>query len=150
MKILTVYTLNSHLLTIKAHITEKSYAFVVCWNIWSLFEKNCRSRSDCSGISGFTLFALIIMLTNKQTFSDVDILLAFYGLNHTFWVLTVFPEVLWYNFKIKLCLIFRQSLILSLKLKSWLDLCMEQSTCHETVIHLSQRFTDIQNALRCD
>ena len=44
MKILTVYTLNSLLLTIKAHITEKSYAFVVCWNIWSLFEKNVRLR----------------------------------------------------------------------------------------------------------
>ena len=56
----------------KAHITKQTYAFGVCWNIWNLFDKQCGSRPDCS-----TLFASILMLTNKQTFSGVVILLAF-------------------------------------------------------------------------
>ena len=35
------------------------------------------------------------MLTNKQTFSDVVILLALEGLNHNMYVFSVFTEVLW-------------------------------------------------------
>ena len=36
-----------------------------------------------------------------------------------------------------------KSLIISLLLKSWLDLCMEESTCIEIVIHLSQRLSSM-------
>ena len=36
------------LLTLKAHITKKSYAFVICRNILSLSDKQYRSGSDCS------------------------------------------------------------------------------------------------------
>ena len=44
MKILTVYTLNSHLLTLKAHTTKKSYA--------ELFEAKCGSRGGGGGGRG--------------------------------------------------------------------------------------------------
>ena len=47
MKILTVYTLNSHLLTLNAH-THKMYVFVVYKNICSLIDTQCGPRSDCS------------------------------------------------------------------------------------------------------
>ena len=48
MKIMTVYTLNSHLLTLKAHIEKRLYVFVIFLMkyFWSLFVKQCRSRSD--------------------------------------------------------------------------------------------------------
>ena len=40
------------------------------------------------------------------------------------------------------CTSFRRSFIVVLLLKR-LDLCMEESTCHEMVIHLSQRFSSM-------
>ena len=47
MKILTVYTLNSHLLTLIAH-NHKMYVFIVHLNILSFIDKQCGPRSDCS------------------------------------------------------------------------------------------------------
>ena len=47
MKILTVYTLNSHLLTFKAHY-RKMCVFCHPLNIWSVTDKQCAPRSNCS------------------------------------------------------------------------------------------------------
>ena len=39
--------------------------------------------------------------------------------------------------------IFRRRLIISSLVKSWLNLCIEESTCHEMVIHLSQKLSSM-------
>ena len=93
MKILNVYTLHLHLLTLKARIT-KSYMLLSSAEI--IFEVSLTNSVDQDQTGyGSTLFASIHMLTNKQTFSDVNILLALLGLNHRFFVFTVYTGVLW-------------------------------------------------------
>ena len=83
MKILTVYTLNSHLLSLKAHISQKSRMLLSFVEIFeaSLTNSVAQDQTAPTGSvgSGSTLFAYILVLTNKHTFSDVVILLAFKG-----------------------------------------------------------------------
>ena len=71
---------KSHSLLDDPRIT-KSRKFLLSAEIFgSLFNKQCRSRSDCSyrsSLNGSTLFASLLMLNNKQTLSIVVILLAF-------------------------------------------------------------------------
>ena len=71
MKILTVYTLNSHLSTLKESIPKKLYALVVCWNIWSLFDKQCRSRSDCSCRSSLTWVHTVCLYTYVNQYTGI-------------------------------------------------------------------------------
>ena len=80
MNILTVYTLNSHLLTLKVHIT-KSCMFLSSAEISEASLTNNVGQDQTALVgavwSGSTLFAFILILTNKQTFSDLVILLGF-------------------------------------------------------------------------
>ena len=72
MKMLTVYTLNSHVLTLKAHIT-KSCMFLLSPET---FETSLTNSVDPDQTAP-TLLASILMLNNKQTLSNVAILLGF-------------------------------------------------------------------------
>ena len=71
-------------------------AFVVRRNVFEAFSTNGVDPDQTALVgavsSESTQFDSIIMLTNKQTFSDAVTLLAFQGLNNMFCVCT---EVLW-------------------------------------------------------
>ena len=75
MKILTVYTLNSHLLTLQAHNHKM---FVFC--------RPLKCRSSLIWVHNVCLYAYV-----KLTFSDAVILLEFEGLNN---VICVYTEVM--------------------------------------------------------
>ena len=65
MKILTVYTLNSHLLTLKAHFTKRRM-FLSSAEIFEASLTNCVDTDQTAPVgSGSSLFASIHMLTNK-------------------------------------------------------------------------------------
>ena len=76
MKILTIYTLNSHLLTHKAHITKSRMLLPSAEIIETSLTNSVHVDPDQTA-PWSTMFASIHILTNKQTFSDVVILLAF-------------------------------------------------------------------------
>ena len=71
MKILTIYTLNLRLLTLKAYITKNRMPLSSA----EIFEDPSKYSTDPDQTasigavwSGSTLYASIFMLTNKQTF----------------------------------------------------------------------------------
>ena len=70
MKILTVYTLNSHLLTLKAHNHKKCIFFCRPLIYLKPHDKQREPRSDCS-------YSVCLPAYVKYTFSDAVILLAF-------------------------------------------------------------------------
>ena len=64
LKVLTVHTLTSHVLTLKAHITKSRMLFLLsAVTLGSLFNKQCRSRSDCSYRSSLNRSSLIWVYT---------------------------------------------------------------------------------------
>ena len=74
MKVLTIYALTSHVLTLKAHITK---VICFCCLLKHLEASATNSVDPDQTAPGFTLFASILTLNNKQTHSYVVNLLAF-------------------------------------------------------------------------
>ena len=71
MKILTIYTLNLRLLTLKAYITKKRMPLssAEIFEDPSIYSVDPDQTASLGSVwSGSTLYASIIMLTNKQTF----------------------------------------------------------------------------------
>ena len=80
--------MNSHLLTLKAHITESRMILSSA----EIFEASSTSSVDPEkyNLGPHYLLLNLCKRANKQIFSDVVILLAFSGLNH---IVCVFTEV---------------------------------------------------------